>query len=184
MGDSLLAVNPSEIQKKLEELPWVKQAYIKKRWPDTISIALIERVPMALYQKNKTIFLIDSEGEIIETSNLSPYKDLIIVSGEASRQNASGLLSLITIGKALYNEVERAVYISERRWDVVLKNETVIKLPENDIAFALKILEDAEDQDSLLSKNLEIIDLRDPNRITIKTRPGQMQQYSLSGNNI
>jgi len=181
-GGSILSIDPAAIQENLIALPWVRQAYVKKIWPDTISVALKERVPMALFQKSTQVRLIDTQGEVIDENNLSPYKDLIIVSGVEANKAASTLFPLITANNDLYDEIERAIYISERRWDILLKNETLIKLPENDVAFALKILEDANDQDSLLSKNLEIIDLRDPNRIVIKAKPGQMENYNPSGN--
>ena len=66
-----------------------------------------------------------------------------------------------------------AVRVEERRWDLHLKNNIVIKLPEQDMGLALRSLAVLEEQKNILRKNIANIDMRQPERIMItpiKTR--------------
>src|SRR5579871_417710 len=61
-GTPMLAIDPARAKEKLESLPWVHSAVIERRFPDTISVHLVERVPMALWQHGGKIELIDRTG--------------------------------------------------------------------------------------------------------------------------
>ena len=55
-----------------------------------------------------------------------------------------------------------------------------MKLPEDDVALALRRLSKAQEDDNLLDKELISIDLRDPMRMIIRTRPGAVHEYKSS----
>jgi len=66
----------------------------------------------------------------------------------------------------------------------LLKNETLIKLPEENIALALSSLEKLNNEHNILGKKIDYIDIRDLERISIKTSSGTIKSYnanSLSG---
>lgn len=48
----LLHINKSAIAKNLSSLPWVKQVNVKRVYPDTLFINLIERQPVAIFNDN------------------------------------------------------------------------------------------------------------------------------------
>lgn len=73
--------------------------------------------------------------------------------------------------------VEAASWIGDRRWDLKLSNGTVIKLPETDPALAVSRLAKAQKDDRLLDKRLKSIDIRNPDRIMVRTLPGAVQDY-------
>lgn len=43
------------IQKKIEQLPWIKQVSIRKHWPDTLKIHLVEYIPLAYWNNDSVI---------------------------------------------------------------------------------------------------------------------------------
>lgn len=45
---ALVDVNSVAVEAHLEALPWVKTALVSRHWPDTVRIAIVERVPAAL----------------------------------------------------------------------------------------------------------------------------------------
>ncbi len=176
-GDPLLSFNPKQTQNILLQENWIEDVMVKRIFPDTISVNIIERIPMALWQKDKKLSLIDNNGNIITDKNLDSFRDLIILTGQDAPQSAPLLLSYFQAVPDIFYKIETAHFISKRRWDVVLKNGTTIKLPENNIPLALSSLEKLNSKDKILESNLDFIDVRDLKRITIKTKPSTVQKF-------
>lgn len=53
-------VDPEAVQEAAERLPWVARAVVRKHWPDTIRVRVLEHEPMARWG---TEALINTEGE-------------------------------------------------------------------------------------------------------------------------
>ena len=47
-GDLMLYVDVDEARARLESLPWVKSASVRRVWPNRISVQVVERRPVAL----------------------------------------------------------------------------------------------------------------------------------------
>lgn len=65
-GDQLLNVQFEDVNKKLGENPWIKEVSLKKQLPGTLLIDIVEAVPKALLRIKRKLYLIDSEGRILE----------------------------------------------------------------------------------------------------------------------
>ena len=161
----------------IEKLSWVKAAQVERRMPDTIYIGLEERVPMALWQRHKRLSLIGSEGVILTDHKLERFKDYIIVVGEDVPAKAPEFLRLLRSEPIIQSRVEAATLISKRRWDLTLKNNILVKLPENETALSLRRLAVTQEEENLMDKDIREIDMRDPLRITVRTKPGAVQEY-------
>jgi cell division protein FtsQ len=46
-GQAMTEVAPASAVRRLESLPWVRDARVERRWPGTVAIVLAERVPIA-----------------------------------------------------------------------------------------------------------------------------------------
>ncbi len=176
-GDPIFAFNPQDAKELIERVSWVKEAHVERRLPSTIYIGLMEREPVALWQNKKKIRVIDSEGVTLSDRDIEPFKDLIILVGESAPKHAPELLALLDAEPSLHDKVEAATWVGERRWDIKLKSGITVKLPEDDMGFALRKLAQAQDDDGLLEKDLTVIDMREADRITVRTRPGAVQTY-------
>ena len=58
-GESIFAYDLEGMQKKISTLPWVKTATVERLLPDTIYIKLQEREPVALWQRDGKLALVD-----------------------------------------------------------------------------------------------------------------------------
>ena len=58
--------------------------------------------------------------------------------------------------------------VGERRWNLRLKNGLDVRLPEQDIGNALATLTKLDAEDRLLSRDIVAIDLRLPDRLTVR----------------
>ena len=179
-GDPLFALNPKEAKNLVQQIGWVEDVRIERRLPDTIYIGLTERKPLALWQAKKRMKLLDENGEIIVTNNLQRFADLVMLTGEDAPQHASMLIQTLKAEPDIYSRIETANWIGERRWDIGLNNGVSVKLPEHDVGLALRRLAEAQSNDSLLDKDIKSIDMRELDRISVRTKPGQVQEYQNS----
>jgi cell division protein FtsQ len=64
--------------------------------------------------------------------------------------------------------VRAVVYVAQRRWNLRLKNGIDVRLPETDIEAALATLVDLDRDKKLLSRDIAAVDLRLPDRVTVR----------------
>lgn len=188
-GDPIFAFDPAEVHEMIERLSWVREAHVERRLPDTIYVGLIERKPIALWQNKGKLRVIDEEGVTLTDKISASQKNLPIVVGEYANEQAYNLLAMLEAEPEIKNMIEAATWVGDRRWDITLKNATTVRLPENDMGLALSRLAKAQEQDKIIDKDLSVIDLREKDRITVRTRPGSVQEYqarfdSKKGDNI
>ncbi len=176
-GDPIFSFHPNAAKKMIGKLSWVKSVKVERRLPDTIYVGLQERTPMALWQRHKRLSLIDSEGVILADHNLEKFKDFIILVGGDVPKQAPTFLRLLQSEPLLFERVRSASLISDRRWDLKLRGDVVVKLPEKDIALALRRLVVIHEKENLLNKDIKVIDVREPTRVTVRTKPGAVQEY-------
>lgn len=185
-GDPIFAFDPAEAKDMIERISWVREAHVERRLPDTVYIGLVERVPMALWQNKGKVRLIDSDGITLADSRLEKFSDLIILVGEGAPRFAPDFIRLLNAEPSLKPRVEAASWVGERRWDLKMKSGAVVKMPEGDLGLALRRLAKAQEEDGLLDKDVEAIDLREEGRITVRTRPGAVMEYkaAINGDSI
>ncbi len=176
-GDPVFAFDPREAKDLIERLTWIKEAHVERRLPDTVYIGLRERVPLALWQDKGKIRLVDGEGVTLTDKNLGKFGDLLIIVGDDAPQHAPELVNMLGAEPDIRGRIEAATWVGERRWDLKLKNGMTVKLPESDLGLALARLSQAQDKDGLLDKDITVIDVRESDRITVRTKPGAVEEY-------
>lgn len=167
-GAPLLGFDTAAARAELEKLPWIKSASVERRFPGTVLVRLTERVPMALWQTQGRFAVIDTEGKEIRKVDPGAFRHLVVVVGDDAPRHAQGLLALLAAEPELKTRVTAAIRIAGRRWDLMLANEVRVQLPEQDIAPAWLKLADAERRERLLDRAISQIDLRAPDRMTLR----------------
>jgi cell division protein FtsQ len=170
-GTPILAISPSRAKAQLEALPWVRSAVIERRLPDTIYVRLVERKPLALWQHDGRLELIDREGAVIAVSRLDQFAKLPIVVGEDAAGRAAQLLDKLAVEPELAARVTAAVRVGGRRWNLRIDNAIDVLLPEEDLAGAWAQLARFERLNSILKREVQAIDLRLPDRLVLRVSP-------------
>jgi len=170
-GAPILAFDIADAKRRVEALPWVRASTIERMLPDTILISIVEREPLALWQLDSKLHLIDAEGEVILNDGLENYSDLLMVVGNGAETEVSALIALIGTEPALMQQVKAATWIGSRRWNVHLKGDIVVRLPEDDAQSAWTRLAEYHKNHRVLDKNVTVLDLRIPDRLIVKTGP-------------
>ena len=168
VGDALPGFDPHQAMLKLNGLPWVAKARVERLAPDTIHVAIEERVPMALWQRGNKLYLLDSAGSIIVEKPERQFDSLILLVGDGAPVAAKGLLELLGQHPALRARVTSAVRVSDRRWNLFFDRRIEVRLPEENTQKAWNTLARLASTSDILSGRLERIDLRLSDRIITK----------------
>ena len=178
-GMPVFGIDLAAAQEKLEEISWAKTVQITRRLPGTIIIDIEERKPVALWQHQRKIRLIDETGAVLAADNLETYGSLPLIVGENAPYNVMEILALLQAEPTVAAQLESATRIGNRRWDLRLKNGINIHLPESNVELALRRLVTEVAQQDLFNKNITTIDLRLPDRLTLRLN----QQEKNTGKN-
>ncbi len=180
-GKSLLSIDLLEIKKNLEEIPWVNAASVERRFPDTLFVRISEREPVAIWQNKAKTYLVDREGELIETTEAQKYGGLLQISGLKAPQNVGFLISLLDKFPEVKSRVTTAIHLRTTRWDIRLDSKVDVKLPEKGAEKALAYLLNLEKHHNLMEREILNIDLRIPDQLVLRLTPEAAQKKNNTG---
>ncbi|MBS0550277.1 MAG: FtsQ-type POTRA domain-containing protein [Proteobacteria bacterium] len=171
-GESLLSIDLQGARKRLEAIDWVSTATVERRMPDTLYVTLKERRPVAIWQKGSEYTLIDTNGRTVRASRMPPgAESLLLLGGPGAPEHVGELLLLLAWEPAIAKQLRSAVWVGQRRWNLVLNNGTEIWLPEEDAVAALQRAAKLDGSYKLLSREFGVVDLRLPDKLYLRKRP-------------
>ena len=176
-SDSMLLTDLPAMRARLQALPWVKDVSIARRWPDRLEVRVTERAPAALWQRHGNIRLIDAEGTVLPAEDLSLFPNLPLVVGAGAKDETAALLSLIAAHPELAKDMQAALWVGQRRWDMRMKSGETISLPEGKAAAAaLMRFAEIHRDTPLLGRGFVRFDLRVPDQMVVRVggEPGSV----------
>lgn len=155
------------VQQWVEAIPWVYTATVRRVWPDTLKIQVVEQQPLARWRDTQ---LLNREGVIFTPAQLP--SGLLELSGPVGSEQIvltqyrqmSALLAPIELS------IDRLVLNDRLDWEVLLDNGIILKLGREQIQARLarviktfhKILVHQP------ARQIKTIDLRYPNGFAIR----------------
>jgi cell division protein FtsQ len=158
-GQSIFTADIQAGREKLSQLPWIADINVTRRYPDALFIDIVEKLPFGLWQSDHGLFVVDRSGTPIVTTQRSEFPKLPLFIGEPP-EGASDLVEAIGDHRAVAARVEAMQRVSGRRWNLILDDGVLVKLPENDWAKELGVLETLIVDQGILERDLTEIDLR------------------------
>jgi cell division protein FtsQ len=165
---SLLFLDVGEARERLKTNPWIADATVLKLYPGELQIGIKEREAFALWQKDGRVSVIAGDGTVLEPYVAPRLLRLPLVVGAGAQTRAKEFLALLEPYSTLRDFVRAAVLIGERRWNLRLKNGIDVELPETGAAAALEQLVALDREKNLITRDIAVIDLRLPDRITVR----------------
>ena len=163
-NQSIFGFSLRNIKNKIEDLAWVESCSVTRHLPNTLYINIVERTPIAIWQYHHDLYLIDNRGYVFSSDNIERFSHLIITVGEGGATHIRSLLTTLDSYPSIRDNVSSAVRISDRRWNLITIDDTVIKLPEENIDHALQVLHSMVSED-VIDDKIKIIDLRDRSKV-------------------
>ncbi|MFM7621394.1 MAG: cell division protein FtsQ/DivIB [Alphaproteobacteria bacterium] len=168
-GDSLFAFSPESSILRMMALPWIEGAEIYRIFPDRLYVFVREKKPAAVWVTPQgTATLIDNQGKPIVPKTSGSHNYLLRIRGDGAGDHLKALLSLLGQRHYLKQNVSVADFVGRRRWDLLLRNQTQILLPEKNWDAALNQLDTYLQNDNLIERGVKKIDLRLPDHIVVE----------------
>ncbi|WP_022683090.1 cell division protein FtsQ/DivIB [Sphingobium bisphenolivorans] len=174
---SMLALDLPKVRAEMLNLGWVKDARISRRLPDTLVVDIVERDPVAVWQHDGQLHLIDVQGVVLQSVSASAMPDLPLVVGPNANRQTAGLNKLMENAPALKPMLAGATWVGNRRWDLRFQSGETLSLPEGDKPSATALVNFArmDGVNRLLGRGIVKFDMRDPDRFVLRLPQGQGQ---------
>ena len=165
--NSMLAIDLDDVRERLRENPWIADASVSRHLPDTLNIVVQERKPVAIWQHQSRLSVIDVYGRVLETERVKQFMKLPLVVGPEANQNTMGLYSLLSIHPELRSRMDAAIWVGGRRWDLRFRSGELLMLPEGEDASrkALERFSELERSTGMLGRGFARFDMRQEDRI-------------------
>lgn len=167
LGMPILAVSLTDIKARLEKIPEVHHVRVTRELPNSLRITLSERVPAVIWQSGGKQVLMDKEGHVLDRKKYMLSEPFPVVVGEGAPQYLSELLALLGVAPEIKPEVQAAIRVGQRRWNIKLHNGVTVMLPEIAPEKAWKRFAGLVKNEALLSKAVRQIDMRMDDRVFI-----------------
>lgn len=176
---AMTTLDLAALRDELNQLPWVKDARVSRKLPDTLVIDIVERNPHAVLRKPDRMVLIDDSGVELETVKPDKARGMLVLSGLGVSQRVQDLTRLLDAAPALKPQVSEAEWVGNRRWNLTFKTGQVLALPEGDEKSAGALLSFArmDGVNRLLGGKVAAFDMRAPDRIYMRV-PGHADEVA------
>ena len=182
IGTSLLHFDPHAAKARVETIGWVRSAAVSRLWPGAIHVSIREREPAAVWQLSGALHLIDQNGEIIQEVGAYEYSNLPLIVGSGAPGAASDILQALRASPDLWGRTSALIRVGDRRWNLRTNNTIDVKLPEDNVAYAVDELARIQEKLALLDEPLEYIDLRDPANFVYRMKDGEEETVAGGAN--
>jgi len=166
--NSLPFLDATAVRERLMQVPLVKSARVMKLYPDRLVIAIEERQPSALWQRDGRVAVISEDGVPIDELRDQRYLGLPFVVGEGAQKRLLEFHMLLGKAGDLAHRIKAGVLVAKRRWNFEMTNGVTVKLPEVNPTGALEALARLQREARILDKDVMFIDLRIPDRASVR----------------
>ena len=135
--NNIFLINKIDLKDEIESNTLVQNYSIFKRYPSTLDINIEKTKFLAKINKNGQIFYIGSNGKFIKNNSLN--NELPFVFGNPKIFEFFKIKEIIDKSKIPYTEIKNLYFFPSKRWDLELRDNTLIKLPNDNINLALNL---------------------------------------------
>jgi cell division protein FtsQ len=158
----------ADIRDRLERVPLIKSASVRKLYPNELLITMSEREPHALWQHNGEVFLIALDGTVIDIVQDARFAHLPLVVGDQANGRTGEYLALLDAAGPIKSRIVAGTLVSGRRWTLKIDNGMDVRLPETGAAAAVARLARLEREQRILDKDIIALDLRMSDRVVVR----------------
>tara|TARA_B100001250_G_scaffold181559_1_gene156253 strand:- start:1744 stop:2403 length:660 start_codon:yes stop_codon:yes gene_type:complete len=134
--ENLFFLNIKDIEENLKSETFIESFSIKKIYPSTLKLIIVEKKPIAVLQNKKKTFYISDKGDLINFRDIEAYKDLPTVFGNGN--TFYSLYQNLQNTKFPLKTIKSFYFFESGRWDLIMHDDKVIKLPIKDYLFSLE----------------------------------------------
>ena len=165
LSKNILYLKKNLILDELNNLRYIENLNIKKKYPSTVIVKADKTELIAITYINQKKYYLGKNGKFIIAKNITSPNQLPIIFGNFE------ILDFLNLKKELKKNnldlpiISKYYFHKNKRWDLYLENNIILKLPSKNISSALKIYNEFSNLNNIKTNTL--IDLRVKNRIIV-----------------
>ena len=165
MNNNIFFLDKKNIENRLMKFDYLENVFVTKNYPSTLIINANMTELLAITFLDQKKYFVGNNEKFILAKELNNDKELPLIFGKFSIQD------FIKIKKILENEgidqkkINKFYYHKNKRWDIFYNNNIIIKLPDKNVKYAVKLLKQFLKFNEI--KTNSIIDLRINNRLIL-----------------
>ncbi|MEX6724093.1 cell division protein FtsQ/DivIB [Parapedomonas caeni] len=167
-SNSMLLVDIDDVRARLMANPWIAEASVARRLPDTLDVVVRERKPVAVWQRQGRLAVIDAEGRVLDNGErVKRFGRLPLVVGVGAEAHARALFVMLAGHPDLAGQLDSATWVGDRRWDLRFRSGELLMLPEGDDAAVRAVSKFAtmDRNAGLLGRGFARFDMRQEDRM-------------------
>ena len=151
--NNIFLINKIDLKDEIESNTLVENYSIFKRYPSSLDINIEKTKFLAKINKNSQIFYIGSNGKFIKNNSLN--NELPFIFGNPEVFEFFKIKEIIDKSKISYTEIKNLYFFPSKRWDLELIDNTIIKLPNDNINLALNLAIEFLDDNKFIDARIE-----------------------------
>ena len=179
---NLIKLDLNDVYESLQSSAWIRSVSMRKELPDTLEVRIEESHPVALLQSGDGLFIVDSEGLLLERVSEAPVYFLPVIvheraDGSPAYMEAVRLASVINdMSEAREVELVEVAGLEGGVKNMVVRLDGMdIKVGEGGYREKLSRYFDLSEEIGKRNINVDYIDLRFANRVVVKPLDEVMQ---------
>lgn len=177
---SLIGFDIESARQRVLALPWVKEASVRRAYPDTLFVEIAEHDAFARLLDHGRVQLVTLDGVEITHEVAAHHEGLPLVMGEGAPQHATDFFAHLIARPHLLQSVVALERVGARRWTLHMTHGVLVHLPEGEIASGLERLEALMHRHAILERAIASIDLRRADHLTVRLTDGGIR--AIEGN--
>jgi cell division protein FtsQ len=156
---NIFLINKMDLANEIESNSLVENYSVFKIYPSSLDINIEKTKFLAKINKNGQIFYIGSNGKFIKNDFLN--NQLPFIFGNPEVIEFFYIKEIIDKSKISYSEIKNLYFFPSKRWDLELRDNIIIKLPNDNINLALNLAIEFLDENKFIDariKNQIILD--------------------------
>lgn len=165
---SVLGFDIDAARDRVLALPWVKEASVRRVYPDQLMVEIEEHAPFARMLQRGRVHLVTVEGEEITDEITDVHAGLPLVVGEGAPGEATAFFAHLAARPHVLGSVVALERVGDRRWTLHMREDVQVHLPEVGVDAALIRLEEMMRREAVLERAIAVIDLRLPDQLVVQ----------------
>ena len=168
------------IQQQIERLPWIKQASVRKQWPDELKIHLVEYVPIARWNDQH---MIDAQGNAFSVPAERAVKQTLPMLSGPEGSEGEVLQGFRAMGDVLAKDkftLKEAAMTARRSWQLTLNNGIKLNLGRGDtmkrLSRFVELYPVLQQQEQADNKRISYVDLRYDSGAAVGWQPAPVEE--------
>jgi len=151
--NNIFSISKIDLINEIESNAIIEKYSIFKRYPSSLDFNIKKTKFLARINKNGQIFYIGSNKKFIKNDFLN--NQLPFIFGSPTVDEFFRIKNIIDESKISYTEIKNLYFFPSKRWDLELRDNTLIKLPYDNVNIALNLAIEFLDYNKFIDARIE-----------------------------